>query len=400
MPGMRDRNLRSGDLHEELGIFLLKAIALVAPVPRQEDVGNDAYATLIRPDGSRRLIPDLSFLVQLKSASVTSVSYRTADEMAWISALESPLFIGRVDLKRAKIELYTTLMMHQILLESDHKGIELLLDHGGGASSDPSVRRANLGPPVHAWSMSDVPNPGFDATSHAILRPHVEALRRNRDLRAIQTQTMLRWETSRPPTYDGEMMKTSAKSDIADTLKGMFPHIRRLLLELQTKKKYGDFPVMLAFLDMMRRWGADPDPGGYSRMMAGFMAEGPEISVEEAIVFRSLFQPGNRLNLDGLAVSDEALAAIPDSVEALAMANSPVTDAGIPHLLRLSRLTRLNLTGTQITDDGLVALRGLPNLQWVCVKRTQVTSGGVESLKAARPEVEILMDTESGSATG
>ena len=67
MVGMRDRNLRSGDLHEELGIFLLKAVALVAPVPRQEDVGNDAFATLIRPEGSRRLIPDVSFLVQLKS---------------------------------------------------------------------------------------------------------------------------------------------------------------------------------------------------------------------------------------------------------------------------------------------------------------------------------------------
>jgi hypothetical protein len=31
MPGMRDRNLRQGDLHEELGIVLLKAVALVAP---------------------------------------------------------------------------------------------------------------------------------------------------------------------------------------------------------------------------------------------------------------------------------------------------------------------------------------------------------------------------------
>jgi hypothetical protein len=117
MPGMRDRNLRSGDLHEELGIFLLKAIALVAPVPRPEDVGNDAFATLIRPEGTRRLIPDLSFLVQLKSASVPSVSYTTPEEMAWISALEVPFFIGRVDLKQASIELFTTQGLYQILLE-------------------------------------------------------------------------------------------------------------------------------------------------------------------------------------------------------------------------------------------------------------------------------------------
>jgi hypothetical protein len=72
MPGMRDKNLRSGDLNEDFGIYLLKQIALVAPIPRQEDVGNDAFVTLIRPEGSRRLIPDLSFLVQLKSASAVT----------------------------------------------------------------------------------------------------------------------------------------------------------------------------------------------------------------------------------------------------------------------------------------------------------------------------------------
>jgi hypothetical protein len=36
----------------------------------------------------------------LKSASVTSVAYTKADEMAWISALDSQPFIGRVDLKQ------------------------------------------------------------------------------------------------------------------------------------------------------------------------------------------------------------------------------------------------------------------------------------------------------------
>jgi hypothetical protein len=151
MPGMRDRNLRSGDLHEELGILLLKAIALVAPVPRQEDVGNDAFATLIQPEGNRRLIPDVSCLVQLKSSSVASVSYTTPEEMAWISALDSPLFIGRVDLKQARIELFTTLRLHQILLEHDYNGIELLLNQADGISIMPNVRQANLGPPIHAW---------------------------------------------------------------------------------------------------------------------------------------------------------------------------------------------------------------------------------------------------------
>ena len=145
MPGMRDRNLRSGDLHEDLGFFLLKAVALVAPVPRQEDVGNDAFATLIRPEGNRRLIPDLSFLVQLKSASVTSVKYTTLDEMAWISELDSPLFIGRVDLKQARIELFTTLRLHQILLEQSYDGIELLLEPGDETPAKPKASRSKPG---------------------------------------------------------------------------------------------------------------------------------------------------------------------------------------------------------------------------------------------------------------
>lgn len=396
MPGMRDKNLRSGDLHEDLGIHLLKSVALVAPVPRQEDVGNDAFATLIRPEGSRRLIPDLSFLVQLKSASVTSVAYTTSDEVRWISALDIPLFIGRVDFRQARIELFTTQRLHEILLEKAYDGIELLLDVVPETSESPNVRRANLGPPIHAWSMSDVIDPDFQARSYAVLRPHIDTLRRNRLLRGIQSQRLLRWETGQPPTDNGEMMLVSPENDIADTLRDMAPHARRMLLEVQHRKRYSDFPVMLAFFDLMRRWGVDPDPEGILRMVAGHMAEGPEISVEEAIRVRSAFQPGNSLDLSRLPLTDEALSIIPETVTKLALADTPVTDACIIHLLRLSALMRLNIAGTQITDDGIVALGGLQNLEWVCVNRTQVTTAGVSRLKLARPGVIVIIQSEPG----
>lgn len=394
MPGMRDRNLRSGDLHEDLGILLLKAIGLVAPVPRQEDVGTDAFVTLIRPEGSRRLIPDLSFLVQLKSASVSSVSYTTKDGMAWIRSLDSPLFIGRVDIKQSRIELFTTLRLHQVLLEKDYKGIELLLDPGKESADDPNLRRANLGQPIHAWSIADLSKPDFLTRSYAVLRPHIDALRRNRSLRGIQTQLCLRWETGQPPTAVGEMMLLSPENDIADTLRDMIPHARRLMMEVASKKRYGDLPVMLALFDLMKRWGADPDPNGASRMLAGCTAEGPEISVEDAIRIRAAFQPGGSLDLSRLPVSDEDLAAIPNTVTKLALVDTPVTDAGIPHLLRLTGLQRLNMAGTQVSDDGLTALGSLQNLIWICVNRTQVTPAGVERLKKARPDVTALIGSE------
>lgn len=393
MPGMRDKNLRSGDLHEDLGIYLLKQIALVAPIPRQEDVGNDAFVTLIRPEGSRRLIPDLSFLVQLKSASVTSVVYKTSDEVSWVTSLDVPLFIGRVDRRHGKIELFTTLRLHQIMLESCYEEIELLLDTADETSSTPNVRRANLGPPVHAWSMADVTD-DFLARSYAILRPHIDTLRRNRWLRGIQSQRVLRWETGQPPTDNGEMMLVLPQNDIADTLREMAPHARRMLLELQQRKKYSDFPVMLAFFDLMGRWGADPDPGGILRMLAGCMAEGPEISVEEAIRIRHAFQPLNSLDLSRLPLTDEALAVISDTMTGLSLVDTPVTDACIPHLLRLTGLRRLNIAGTQITDDGLVALRELQNLEWVCVDRTQVTTAGVSRLKVIRPSITVKIGSE------
>jgi Leucine-rich repeat (LRR) protein len=241
--------------------------------------------------------------------------------------------------------------------------------------------------------MADVTE-DFLARSYAVLRPHIDTLRRNRWLRGIQSQRLLRWETGKPPTDNGEMMLVSPQNDIADTLREMAPHARRMLLELQEKTKYSDFPVMLAFFDLMRRWGADPDPEGILRMVAGHMAKGPEISVEEAIQIRCAFQSRNSLKLSRLPLTDASLSVIPDTVTKLALVDTPVTDACISHLLKLTDLMRLNIAGTQITDNGLVALGDLQNLEWVCVNRTQVTTVGVKRLKVIRPNVTVLIGSE------
>jgi hypothetical protein len=259
-------------LSEDLGIFLLKAVAFVAPVPRPEDVGNDALATLIRWDGPRRLIPDLSCFVQLKSRSHTSVTYSTPDEMAWLTGLEMPLFIGRVDLQEGRIELFTTVRLHQILLETQYERVELLLDEAPETSKSTGVRLANLGPPVLSWSVADVNEPDFLEKAHGVLRPHVEWLRTNRALREIQTHICIQWETGQPPTEAGISRHYSPKNDIRDTLKGMTPHVQRMMSELQFRQKYGDFWLILAFFDLMRRWGHDPDPGRVVTMVAASSA--------------------------------------------------------------------------------------------------------------------------------
>jgi hypothetical protein len=76
MPGRLRTSFRSGNLAEQLGLLLLKGIAAVADVPRTEDVGLDAVATLLRraPDGN--CYAEDGFVVQLKSYSATSIEYR------------------------------------------------------------------------------------------------------------------------------------------------------------------------------------------------------------------------------------------------------------------------------------------------------------------------------------
>ncbi len=391
MPGVRDRNLRSGDLHEELGLLLLRMVALVAPVPRQEDVGTDAFATLVRPDGSRRLLPDVSFLVQLKAASIGVVSYSGADELAWMTNLEIPLLIGRVDLRQCRIELFSTARLHQVLLEQLYQKLELLLDGGEESSESSASRRLNIGPPIHAWSLDDAAQSDFLIQAHSILRPHVEHLRTNRLLRGIQFQRLLKWETGCPPTEGAMMFLTSPDSDIRDTLSAMVPYVQRLLTELLRNKRYSDFPTFAALAQTMRRWGVDPDPGSNMLRLVASMAEGPDLSDEDIIRLRHLAGFNYLyLNLSYLQLKEESLAAIPHDFEGLALVDVPIADTGVDYLQNLSKLSRLNLAGTRISDSGLDRLTTLRALRWLNIERTQVTDVGIDRLKAYLPDLEVV----------
>jgi len=389
MPGIRDRNLRSGDLHEELGLFLLRSVALVAPIPRQEDVGNDAFATLIRPEGSRRLIPDVSFLVQLKAASVSEVSYSGPDEIAWITNLEIPLLIGRVDLKKASISLFSTQRVHHILLEQSYDEIRLVFDRGDEIGEITRSRAVNLGRAVHTWSVADLDERDFIARTFSILRPHVESLRQNRLLRDLRYQKVLKWETGQPPTEAGIMMLGTGKDDMKPVLESMIPNVLLMLTEIMHKKRYGDFHVLIALMQLMRKWGVDPDPNGSHQQLAALMARGPEIPDEDVIRLR--YSVNSRpLDLSRLQLSSTSLAAIPECVTELTLADTPVSHEGVQQLLRLRHLLRVNLAGTGITDTGLAFLASLSSLEWINVERTEVTQDGIRLLKQTLPNIEVV----------
>ncbi len=74
----------------------------------------------------------------------------------------------------------------------------------------------------------------------------------------------------------------------------------------------------------------------------------------------------------------------------LDLANTRVTDAGLRHLEKVPSLETLDLTGTQVTDAGLRQLARLPGLRYLDLCQTRVTSEGVARLQVALPCCEII----------
>jgi hypothetical protein len=141
---------------------------------------------------------------------------------------------------------------------------------------------------------------------------------------------------------------------------------------------------------MMRRWGVDPDPDNLTLTMAAMEACGPEISDEDAILWR--YEAGRRFGVLFLGYthfSEASLTAIPEDVKCLNFTGAAITDAAIPHLLRLKDLSRLILSETGVTDASLDLLESLPKLCYLAVERTRVTDHGVARLKARLPDLEV-----------
>jgi hypothetical protein len=185
------------------------------------------------------------------------------------------------------------------------------------------------------------------------------------------------------------MMLGSPNDDTRDILQEMMPHIRRLLSQIVSTKHYDDFSVLLAVIHMMRRWGVDPDPEDSLLRVVALMAEGPELADEDVIRLRC-FACFPRLDLSRLKLREESLVAIPAEVEQLAMIDVPITDAGIVHLQKLTKLIRLNLSGTKITDSALERLAGISSLKWLNIQRTRVTEVEIARFRANRPDVETV----------
>lgn len=111
---------------------------------------------------------------------------------------------------------------------------------------------------------------------------------------------------------------------------------------------------------------------------------GGKLTPDGILQFRSS-RKLKRLFLAGMRppVSDgmlEQIARAWPGLESLSVDGGRITDEGLAHIGKLSRLHYLNLSGTQVTDRGLERLTGLAHLNTLHLDDTEITDQGMVHL--------------------
>ncbi len=197
----RNRNYRSGDRAEDLGIFLLKAFCAVAPIPRQEDFGlADAVATLLRSEGKFWYAED-SFLVQFKSRTEKNLPLKGPVFVRWL-AQDLSILVGRVNLLTDSVELFTagTALFDRRVNEA--KGLLLWLKSGKEGLHD-EILHLKLLKPILKLSVAETENSGFTDRTYGILKEWLRLERWNRRYFRAGVAREILWETNEMPEAGG-----------------------------------------------------------------------------------------------------------------------------------------------------------------------------------------------------
>jgi hypothetical protein len=262
VPGRRQRNFRSGDLSECLGLYLLKGIAAVAEVARPEDVGIDAVATLLRHSEDSLLYAEDSFYVQIKSSSDRKISYSN-HEVRWLEQLKLPLFIASISKETSAIELYATHWLSQVLLEMHYKEITLHLDRPSHFNTTVEKRDVYLGWPLLKWSTEDITSSTLARMAYSVLKPYLTAEQRNIDHRNIRYIEQIQWKTNEVPViskWANAFGSARSKKELFSVFISMQPHLFAMAMNSVASGHQEALEAILHMVSVMRDSGYDPDP--------------------------------------------------------------------------------------------------------------------------------------------
>ncbi len=209
MPARRGKNFRSGDLAEQLGLYLLQSVALVAPVPRTEDIGIDVVCTLISEYGQYSYLAEDSFYVQIKSGSVREIEYSDVG-VQWLTNLKLPLFVAVVDKAETKVSIYTCKRLYDaIALKKDRKEIKLILTENKNENIfdlvDEEQTDIFLGPPIVEWKLSNLMNEETKIKTlfFNVMKEHIRIIHEAMELYTIGCGTSYVWKTNEMPERIG-----------------------------------------------------------------------------------------------------------------------------------------------------------------------------------------------------
>lgn len=239
MTAFRGKNLRSGDISEQLGMLLLQNVALVAPIPRTEDVGIDLVATLLRDFDNIRYIAEDSFFVQIKSESVKEIKFNE-EQVKWLIALELPFFIASVNKKNSSIALYSTYHINDVLVTNPNR-TEIVLELNGVVNtgfdcSDVNTSiRIPLGPKIISWSLNTVSNnENFQNKFYKLLKSHIILMKKGIESRRVGVIGMALWKANKEPRVWGTKIKHTPKTIEQEEI--MAPYLNSFMLDLVLNK--------------------------------------------------------------------------------------------------------------------------------------------------------------------
>jgi len=244
MPGRRLGSYRKGDWNEELGILLLKSLAAIASVPRQEDFGLDAVGTLLRPDQDNCVYAEDSFYVQLKSESAKQISYKD-HELDWLMNLQLPLFIGQVNRQDSLLSLFPAHVLNEFFVFRDFRNFKELIvkiDDGGNAKRLAKGERyeISLGKPLLTININQASDSSFTEHAYQILKDYLRLEHRNINSRRLKFYRHIKWVPNKKVFSEGQIValrREYLKDDLFDACESIVPGIEVIKLYAESEDK-------------------------------------------------------------------------------------------------------------------------------------------------------------------
>ena len=227
----RSSSYRQGDRSEYLAQFILSALGLAVPVPRQEDVGIDFYCTLGHEDGKVTRFYE-PYSVQVKSASEKAFVYGGATddgnsklhEVAWLLNQQTPFFIAKVNRSAMRMDLFCTTtrwfayhnpqMPYKLIFRPNTPAKDVDVHNGKktplAVVVSPTVEAVSwelpLGQPILSITGKQAEDPKFVASAREILRHYINVEVQNAVAAANRIHYFhwpLRIETNKTPQQHG-----------------------------------------------------------------------------------------------------------------------------------------------------------------------------------------------------